>query len=503
MSNTKRIESRTPLWERYIELLAVVWTVIIVGSVVWNVAEVNANTLEVARIQAQTAFEKDVLYRRWNAGHGGVYVPVTEDTQPNPYLTDIIERDITTPSGRQLTLMNPAYMTRQVHELAAKENGVLGHITSLNPIRPENAADPWETEALQAFEQGETVVSSVEELNGKSYMRLMRPLVTEEGCLQCHAKQGYELGDIRGGISVSVPMAPLLAVSYRQERMLVIGHTLLWLVGLGGITLTRRQLKRNERERLQAETEREHLILDLDAYAHSVAHDLKNPLSVMLGCTDVLIDDFAEGFSEEVKTLLEEIQRGTLKMSNIVEDLLLLASIRNTDTLEMHPLNMGRIVTEALSRLALMIEEKQAEIVVSDMTTWPTVMGQALWIEQVWVNYISNAIKYGGTPRRVELGVSTESGSDTVRFWVQDNGHGISPEDQPLLFVQFSRLDAARAEGYGLGLSIVRRIVEKLNGKVGVESEIGKGSRFYFELPLSETPASYAANPGMFVGSHR
>ncbi len=96
-------------------------------------------------------FEKDVIYRRWNADHGGVYVPVTQKTKPNPYLDDL-ERDIITPLGKKLTKVNPAYMTRQVHELALKSNGVRGHITSLNPIRPANAPDPWETQALKAFE---------------------------------------------------------------------------------------------------------------------------------------------------------------------------------------------------------------------------------------------------------------------------------------------------------------------------------------------------------------
>ncbi|GAG33923.1 unnamed protein product, partial [marine sediment metagenome] len=116
--------------------------------------QVKQKTLEAARIQARTAHAKDVIYRRWNAGYGGVYVPVTKKTQPNPYLSGIPERDITTPSGRTLTLINPAYMTRQVHELAKEKYGVLGHITSLNPIRPQNAPDPWEIKALEEFERG-------------------------------------------------------------------------------------------------------------------------------------------------------------------------------------------------------------------------------------------------------------------------------------------------------------------------------------------------------------
>jgi signal transduction histidine kinase len=252
-SYSEKVKTRFPLWERYLWLAAILWTLIVAVSALGNVMQVESRTLEIARIQAQVAFDKDVLYRRWNAGHGGVYVPVTEETQPNPYLDDVDERDITTPSGTLLTLMNPAFMTRQVHELAAQDQGVFGHITSLNPIRPGNAADAWETVALQAFERGETMISSVEEIRGEDYMRLMRPLITEAGCLQCHETQGYQEGDIRGGISVSIPMEPLTAVSRKQARELEIGHALLWLFGMGGIVITRRQLKQNDQERTRTE----------------------------------------------------------------------------------------------------------------------------------------------------------------------------------------------------------------------------------------------------------
>ncbi len=252
MNDSEKIRARAQV-ERYVWILAVMWTVAVAVSLVWNVVQIKHNTLEAARIQARATYDKDIIYRRWNAGHGGVYVMVTEVTQPNPYLSDIHERDITTPLGKLLTLMNPAYMTRQVHELAEEQYGVRGHITSLNPIRPENAPGPWETEALQAFERGETEVSLLGEMKGKEYMRLMRPLTTEKGCLKCHAAQGYQEGDIRGGISVSVPMESLWAIAQRNITTLAVGHILLWLIGLGWFILGTQQLRRSERERNRAE----------------------------------------------------------------------------------------------------------------------------------------------------------------------------------------------------------------------------------------------------------
>ena len=132
-----------------------------------------------------------------------------------------------TPSDINLTLVNPAYMTRQVHELALEQYGNRGHITSLNPLRPENRADPWETKALCAFEEGVTEVSSLEVIGDLEYFRLMRPMVTEESCLKCHADQGYRVGDIRGGISVSVLMSPLRTIERRAMFVVVLDLSLI------------------------------------------------------------------------------------------------------------------------------------------------------------------------------------------------------------------------------------------------------------------------------------
>ncbi len=217
----------------YILVFAFLWSAIIVALVVWNIRRHDSDMMDLARHEAVIAYEKDVLMRRWAANHGGVYVPVSEDTPPNPYLWDVPERDITTPSGRRLTLMNPAYITRQLHELQNKYLGTRGHITSLRPIRAENSPDEWETRALQGFERGLQEVASVERMEGREYMRLMRPLITEESCLKCHATQGYRVGEIRGGISVAVPMQPIVSAGSSYRTHLVFGYGLIWLLGMG------------------------------------------------------------------------------------------------------------------------------------------------------------------------------------------------------------------------------------------------------------------------------
>ncbi len=238
---------------RYVLVLAISWTAIIGASLAWNIHRQHAETREVALSTAYIAFEKDVVYRRWAADHGGLYAPITEKTPPNPYLSHLPERDITTPSGRKLTLINPAYMTRQVHELGEEQYGARGHITSLNPLRPKNSPDAWETRAMKALERGVAEVSSVETLDGQRYMRLMRPLYTEQGCLKCHAGQGYTLGDLRGGISVSIPMAPLHAIADSHILAGCFGHGGMWLIGLAGLALGARHVRHRIRQRDQAE----------------------------------------------------------------------------------------------------------------------------------------------------------------------------------------------------------------------------------------------------------
>jgi signal transduction histidine kinase len=206
-------------------------------------------------------------------------------------------------------------------------------------------------------------------------------------------------------------------------------------------------------------------------------------LGVIIGYADVVCEESGEtlGDDGEVRYYLQSIARNGRKMSNIIGELLLLAEIRRTEVC-VERLNMAVVVAEAQQRLSYMIDECSAEITLPK--DWPTASGYSPWIEEVWVNYLSNGIKYGGQPPRLELGATVE-GNGCVRYWVRDNGPGIAAEDQPRLFTPFTQLEKVRATGHGLGLSIVRRIVNKLGGEVGVESEPGGGSIFSFTLPLA------------------
>ncbi|MCY3018193.1 MAG: response regulator [Planctomycetota bacterium] len=208
-----------------------------------------------AEMQVRVAFEKDALLRRWAAKHGGVYVPVTPETQPSPFLANVPQRDITTANGTTLTLRNSSTIVREVGEMAGEKGLAFTHATSLNPINPANLPDLWETAVLKRFEQGEKEVIGISNVNGTPHMRLMRPRITEQGCLKCHANQGYKVGDIRGGMSASVPMAPFLTAERQEVAQRCLRYAFLGLLGLAGIWAGARSLFRNDRERAKTEQE--------------------------------------------------------------------------------------------------------------------------------------------------------------------------------------------------------------------------------------------------------
>jgi len=265
-----------------------------------------------------------------------------------------------------------------------------------------------------------------------------------------------------------------------------------WLVS--NATARQRQaeemLERRYRESVELNATLQSRNEELDAFAHTVAHDIRNPVAQIVGTVQVLAESDTEPPAERDQ-LLNLLMRAGEKLTNIIDELLLLAGLRNA-TVQPEPLNMAAIVTEALARLQHVLEQVGAEMTIPSAESWPTALGHPAWVEEVWVNYIGNACKYGrveGQPLRIVLGsdplVFDEMERSWIRFWVRDYGNGIAPADQVRLFTPFTRLDQVRARGYGLGLSIVRRIVEKSGGEVGVKSDgvPGHGSEFSFTLP--------------------
>ncbi|MBK8905871.1 MAG: GAF domain-containing sensor histidine kinase [Anaerolineaceae bacterium] len=218
---------------------------------------------------------------------------------------------------------------------------------------------------------------------------------------------------------------------------------------------------------------------ELDAFAHTVAHDLKMPITHMVGLAETVANKFEALPPADRQRYLGIIQQSGEKMASIIDALLLLAGVREME-IPLAPLDMEMIVDEARQRLAHLNRQYGVRVHLPD--SWPQALGYAPWVEEIWFNYLSNGMKYGGHPPELTLGATAVT-NNMIKFWIQDNGLGISPAAREKLFVPFTQLNLRRDSGYGLGLSIVQRIADRLGGEVGAESLPGKGGLFWFTLP--------------------
>jgi hypothetical protein len=287
------------LYRRYFWLLACAWSAVVAGSFTWNVGQEADEVHSLTMHSARALLEKDLLYREWSILHGAVYVPKLGPAETNPP-AQAEEREVVTPSGQVLTLLNPVTVSRQVFDLQVKQTGVRGHITSLRPFNAANRADDWERRALEAFEQGRKEVYSVETVQGERSLRLMQPLVTVPTCLRCHEETGRKPGTIRGGISVTVPMSRFASAG--TNLRLGLAHFALWLVGMTGLIFGARNLRAHLLARQRAEAERERLIAELREALANVK-TLKGLIPICSSCKKVRDD---KGYWTQLESYLAQ-----------------------------------------------------------------------------------------------------------------------------------------------------------------------------------------------------
>ncbi len=236
---------------RFVLVLGILWTLSIIAIAAWTISSEIKSTLTLATIEARAYFNKDQAIRLWATQHGRIYVPLTADYPPDPHLSHIPERDITTPSGIRLTLINPARIIRELDEDYGKLYGVIGKVTSLSPLAKENLPDAWERHALQRLYQGESEVLEITYIDDKEYLRLMQPLMVNEGCLLCHANQEFQVGKPGGGIGIKLPMQDLRERQARAIRSKSLILFALWLIGMASLLVGARILRRHARLREQ------------------------------------------------------------------------------------------------------------------------------------------------------------------------------------------------------------------------------------------------------------
>ncbi len=532
----------------YLWTLGVIWTLAIGALLAWNLKSANEQVLDLVRVQARTAYDKDVLYRFWNSSHKFVYVPVSPETPPNPYLK-VPERDISTPDGIPLTMMNPAYMTRQANELGIERIGIYGHLTSLNPLRPGNAPDPWEAMALNKFEAGVKEVSSVEPLAGKQVMRLMRPLLVEQECIECHAHQGYQVGEVRGGISVSIDMTPSLVLLAGTRQQLIIGYLLLWLTGLAGLGVRARLLVKRDRERqcqeeelqrvnseleervavrtleleestrlleedirqrIAAEEEREKLAGQLrqaqkmeliGTLAGGIAHDFNNLLTPILGYSELALQ--RPEVSEKLQKDLRQIFGAAQRAKGLVKQIL--AFSRRSEHSK-RPVCLREIIDEVLE-LVRPTFPKTIQIKEELLDPGQLVNADPGQLHQVVMNLCTNAwqamtgkdgvLKVCMTRLACSAGAPlphTLQADEVLCLEIRDTGCGMDAEVLNKLFDPFFTTKQP-GEGTGLGLAVVQGIVHNHGGSIEVESAPGQGSCFRIYLPVCQSAGQQDTAP--------
>lgn len=473
------------------------WVLIVGTSYRSHEQEIDTQSLQLASHGARNMFRMVVLTRTWNAQHGGVYVPVSDKLLPNPYLHHP-RRDVTTTDGQQLTLVNPAFMTRMLSDLAQTHGGTTFHITSLKPLRPGNAPDDWERKALQTFEQGHSEVLEVVEgqMAGSSQLRYMAPLIVQQSCLQCHVQQGYRVGDIRGGISVTQPFEPVLKAARVAKRQALHHHLLTFaVVSLFAALLL--ELLRHRWLALaashaalhDARRSAEAAVVAKNAFLANMSHELRTPLNAIGGYSHLLrlkVDDPAQ---RKQLAGIDKASRRLLEMFSLMFDLVKAESGELSITAV--DFELGELGQSLFARLQEGANEKglgcHMQFEPASLPCW--LHGDPQRIAQLLHEFIDNAVKFSDHGE-VLLNITRQAvleGEVSLRFEVIDNGPGIPQEQQARLFALFQQLDNSltrRHGGNGAGLYFARQLANCLGGEVGCHSQPYQGSCFWFEIRL-------------------
>lgn len=491
------------IFNRYNASLIAALTVLAVISAVLKVTNLHNQAIHLASEEANSNWNKDQAFRTWASDHGGVYVKVDEHTQPNPYLEHIPDRDIETITGDKLTLMNPAYIMKQMTDEFEASYGIKGKLTGQILINPANKADPWELSVLKQFAVGVEEVLEQVDIDGLPFLRLMRPMVMKESCIRCHGHLGFNVGDIRGGLSLSVPLTPYFEFARNSQIPILMTHIIVWMVGFLTIAYIshRKYLQDMEREHarqvlentvdqlLVAKTEAEEANEAKSEFLASMSHELRTPLNAVLGFAQMLEIDLDKPLEPAQKLHVARIKEGGNQLLGLVNDILDLARIESGHlTLTIESVSANNVVSDCLAMISHLAVENKITII-DEIRDEPAVMLRTdqLRLNQILINLLSNAVKFNNSGGTVTVkGSVIENGF--YRISVTDTGIGISKADCTKIFNMFHRVGAnskIARDGTGIGLTVTKLLVERLSGSIDVESDVGQGSTFWFDLPLA------------------
>lgn len=503
-------------------ILIIVCIALLIGcSLAWDIYKENQTSYELAKGEAFGSYNKDLVFRKWASMHSGIYVPISNSIQPTPYLNFLDEQNVTTTTGKELTLINPSYMTRLVLKLGEQQYGQKGHITSLDPINSENKADEWETKALKLFEKGKTEYSSIENINNKEYLRLMIPMVVENSCLKCHYNQGYKLGDIRGGISVSIPMKKYNSVVQTKIESMIFTHLISYIVVLFFSALGYRRIliemkKRNiaqkktiKNEALLLQQNKELILTKRKAvesdrlktiFLQNINHEIRTPMNAIMGFSSLLTEQFND--KECIEKYSKIIMQRCNDLLSIVNDIMDISQIETEQihfNIEECNLNTTLVEIQILFREEQVRQKKQNInlILTSSTTNNKTFITDKEKLKQIAANLISNALKFTDHGE-INIILKIDDHKNII-LQVSDTGIGIPTSEFKNIFERFTQVEQDENRvfsGTGLGLSIVKGLTNSLSGTIHLDSELGKGSTFTITLPQNSNHNNTNSNSG-------
>jgi len=466
--------------------------------------------------QARMLHKQILLTRKWVADHNGVFLLKQPGVDSNPFLVEPAVWDV---EGRQFVKRNPAMVTRELSELADREGFCRYRVTSLKPTNPANAPDAFERTCLQMFEKGGGEMTEIQATDRGRVLRYVTPLVVDSSCLDCHAGQGYAVGDIRGGLSVSIPMDRAFASIEENNRMLlgigvvtilVVGGVLFLLLdtlvvrrlgvlarameqypqvgrvgelptgddevgrlaGKFGDLCTRLDISQRELDQAREQVFQNEKLAALGRLTAGIAHEINNPLGGMQNCVKSMREDPDD--HDMVRRYLGLLDKGLVRIGQTVRQLL---NFGRREPLQPRRVQVDELIRECFELLSH--SHRNVEIVL-DLHLGQPCLVDVEALKQVIVNIGLNAIQAmwnGGT-----LTVTSRGTDSTIVLTFADTGCGISPEHLAKIFDPFFTTKEV-GQGTGLGLSITYSLVQRMQGVISVDSEVGHGTTFRIELP--------------------